>query len=176
MLGQKMLNETSQGNVREVKRLISRGVDVNTTNRYGVTPLMVACLCNWPEVVKVLLEEGADTELRESFFGCTALMFACMSGGWDSVELLLDHDADVNAMDTLQRTALTVAHSVENAEAVKLLLQKGARHRGSVEGVARKKATLSRRPPRNHGSDSPASVMGSKRVPYAEKGAKDGFA
>ncbi len=155
MLGQKMLNETSQGNVKAVRRLISLGVDINTTNRYGVTPLMVASLCNWPEVVKLLLDHGADIERREAFFGCTALMFACMSGGWDSVKLLLDRGAEVDARDSLQRTALTVAYSVDNGEAVRLLLQCGAKpqergeqQKGQVQRVPRRRATIRGRGPR----------------------------
>jgi ankyrin repeat protein len=171
MLGQKMLNETSQGNVKEVKRLISRGVDVNTTNRYGVTPLMVACLCNWPEVVRLLLDEGADTERRESFFGCTALMFACMSGGWDSVQILLDHGADVEATDTLQRTALTVAHSVDNGEAAKLLLQKGARENWKPAGLAGKASPICRRQSRNHGRTSSPAIVARASAFSAEEGA-----
>jgi ankyrin repeat protein len=158
MLGQKMLNETSQGNVKAVQRLISRGVDVNTTNRYGVTPLMVACLCNWPEVVKLLLDKGADAERRESFFGCTALMFACMSGGWDSVKLLLDRGADVNATDSLQRTALTVAHSVDNEEAAKLLLQRGAKAQESNTGRIWQTARASGRKKSRSNGSSPVQV------------------
>lgn len=168
MLGQKMLNETSQGNVKEVKRLISRGVDVNTTNRYGVTPLMVASLCNWPEVVRLLLDEGADTEMREGFFGCTALMFACMSGGWDSVQILLDHGASIEAMDSLQRTALSVARSVDNREAVKLLLQKGAQDRGKADGLADIASPVARRQSRNHCSDTSPAFMGQKQALSAE--------
>jgi ankyrin repeat protein len=171
MLGQKMLNETSQGNVKEVKRLISRGVDVNTTNRYGVTPLMVACLCNWPEVVRLLLDEGAETERREGFFGCTALMFACMSGGWDSVKILLDYGADVEVVDSLQRTALTVAHSVDNREAVKLLLQKGARDNWKAVGVTGESSPICRRQSRNHGRTSSRAIVARASTFSAEESA-----
>lgn len=169
MLSQKMLNETSQGNVKEVKRLISRGVDVNSSNRYGVTPLMVACLCNWPEVVRLLLDEGADTERKESFFGCTALMFACMSGGWDSVQLLLEQGAEVEVMDTLQRTALTVARSVDNREAVRLLLQWGAKERGKSVGHVRKTTRVSRGESANQCSDPTLPIMGKPSVFTAEE-------
>jgi uncharacterized protein len=170
MLAQKMLHETSQGNMKAVQRLVARGVDVDSCNRYGVTPLMVACLCNWPEVVGFLLAKGADTERREGFFGCTALMFACMSGGWDGVKLLLDSGANVNATDSLKRTALTVAYSVDNSEAVKLLLKGGAKAQENSEGRVWPTAGVSRRKTSIRATDLPVGAR-TNRGPCLQDGA-----
>jgi uncharacterized protein len=122
-----LLHETSRGNLQAVRRLIDEGADVNHANRYGVAPLMVACLRNWSDIAKLLLESGADTECRDAFFGCTPLIFASLSGGSDCLKLLLKRGANVNAADSLRRTPLLAAISVGNVEASRLLRRAGAR-------------------------------------------------
>ncbi|KAF7239229.1 Fibronectin type 3 and ankyrin repeat domains protein 1 [Varanus komodoensis] len=47
--------------------LIDAGADVNTKDKDGKTPLMVAALNNQEELVTLLLERGADPDIKNEF-------------------------------------------------------------------------------------------------------------
>jgi len=57
-----------KGHLEEIQAMIREGVDVNNRDENGWTPLMYAAWYNQnPEVVKVLLEAGADAKLVDDF-------------------------------------------------------------------------------------------------------------
>ena len=67
---------TQTGNVEAVKSLLVRGANVNANeSRRGQTALMWAAAAKHPEVVRVLIDHGADVHSR-SKDGFTPLMFA----------------------------------------------------------------------------------------------------
>ena len=54
------------GHFEEILSKVQEGIDVNTRDENGWTPLMYAAWYNQnPEVVKILLEAGADAKLVE---------------------------------------------------------------------------------------------------------------
>jgi len=65
-----------KGDAATVKKLLDEGVDVNTKFRYNATALFYACDHGHLEVVKVLLDHGADTSGKDTFYGFTPLMLA----------------------------------------------------------------------------------------------------
>jgi hypothetical protein len=65
-----------KGDAATVRKLIDEGVDVNTKYRYNATALFYACDHGHVEVVKALLEKGADLTAKDSFYGFTPLMLA----------------------------------------------------------------------------------------------------
>lgn len=65
-----------KGDAATVKKLLDDGVDVNTKFRYGTTALFFACDHGHVDVVRVLLDKGADLTLKDSFYGFTPLMLA----------------------------------------------------------------------------------------------------
>ena len=65
-----------KGDAATVRKLLDEGVDVNTRFRYGTTALFFACDHGHVDVVKVLLDKGADLTLKDSFYGFTPLMLA----------------------------------------------------------------------------------------------------
>ena len=88
------------------------------------TPLMQAALYADAESVRLLLDTGADPNLRNEA-GATALMWAV--NDLEKTRLLLDRGADVNARSEDSRTALLIAAGrVGSREVVKLLLDRGA--------------------------------------------------
>lgn len=69
---------------------------------------MLAASHGWNEMVKQLIEEGADINQDEN--GSTALMNACEHGHLKFVNILLAHPAiDVNITDCKNNTALNNA-------------------------------------------------------------------
>lgn len=65
-----------KGDAASVKKLLDEGVDVNTKFRYNATALFYACDHGHIEVVKVLLDTGADLTVKDSFYGFTPLALA----------------------------------------------------------------------------------------------------
>ncbi|GFR52938.1 hypothetical protein Agub_g15600, partial [Astrephomene gubernaculifera] len=64
---------------------------VDLPNAKGQTPLMYACFADCPELVKMLLEEGADPWVGDRCGGRTPLHYAAMSGSGGCIDTLLRH-------------------------------------------------------------------------------------
>lgn len=65
-----------KGDAAAVRKLLDEGVDVNTKYRYGATAIFYAADHGHLEVVKVLLEKGADLSVKDTFYGFTPLALA----------------------------------------------------------------------------------------------------
>jgi ankyrin repeat protein len=70
------LEATRKGDAAGVRKLLDEGVDVNTRFRYDRTALSYACDRGHLEVVKLLLERGADVNVEDTFYHATALNWA----------------------------------------------------------------------------------------------------
>lgn len=106
--------------------LIKSGANVKAANRYGVTPLSLACINGNAAMIELLLKAGADanTILPE---GETVLMTASRTGKVGAVKSLLAHGADVNFKETRRgQTALMWAAAEGNTEVVAELIERGA--------------------------------------------------
>ncbi|CAG5132083.1 unnamed protein product [Candidula unifasciata] len=92
-----------------VRRLFSRG-DVNArATSTKQTALMLAASHGRTEMVRLLVEEGADINLQDED-GSTALMCACEHGNLDIVNFLLAQPGiDANIVDNEDSTALSIA-------------------------------------------------------------------
>ena len=71
----KFFSLCKSGIAQEVQYAIDGEADVNYTGTYDSTPLMLVARKNSPEAVKVLLDAGANTLLRDND-GKTALDYA----------------------------------------------------------------------------------------------------
>jgi ankyrin repeat protein len=97
---------------------------VNSKGSGGSTPLMYAVLYGDPDSVRLLLERGADPNLRNDG-KATALMYAADDP--EKTRLLLEHGADANARSDEGRTPLLIAASRSGSSpVVRLLLDHGA--------------------------------------------------
>jgi ankyrin repeat protein len=65
-----------KGDAATVKKLLDEGVDVDTRFRYNATALFYASDHGHVDVVRVLLDKGADLTVKDSFYGLTPLMLA----------------------------------------------------------------------------------------------------
>ena len=109
----------------EVKALLKKGADVNASNKYGDTALMMAVYNGHLEVVKYWAECGVDVNASDKH-GRTALMKAAIWGHLDVVKYLVEHGADLEAKDGDGQTALMVVASLRKLNVVKCLVECGA--------------------------------------------------
>jgi cell wall assembly regulator SMI1/ankyrin repeat protein len=122
--------------VDEIQQLLTEPGLVNKLDEDGEYPLTNAAGGGHPEVVKILLDAGAEINRAEPESGDTPLMKAAWSvsdRGWpgdvEVVKLLISAGADVHAKDNKARTALHDAvgdRRKANLEVVKALIAAGA--------------------------------------------------
>jgi ankyrin repeat protein len=102
------------GALDEIVRLYDEGIDVNCRTENGGTALMLASVAAEPDVVRFLLDHGADVSLQMQSNGRTALHAAV--GGLHAqrkvaqvIEMLLAAGADTSAKDAGGETAYSLA-------------------------------------------------------------------
>ena len=135
-----------------IKALLARGATIDATleksipspplfgggaARMGSTPLLVAATAGDAEVMRLLLEEGADPLVRAGD-GATMLMAAAGSGDAstsvritqqdriDAVTVALEAGNDIEAEDQKGYRAIHVASGAEFHDIITFLLEKGA--------------------------------------------------
>lgn len=77
----------------EVCELLEHGAKVNSRNA-GWTPLHKACLKGYHQIVRILCEHGARTDVGADDEHDTPLHYACRNGHKDVIRVLLDHGAN----------------------------------------------------------------------------------
>jgi ankyrin repeat protein len=106
--------------------LLASGADAKAPDRYGVTPLYVACTNADLALVEMLLNAGVPATSADPS-GETALMTAARAGKPEVVKLLLDRGADVNAHESVRgQTALMWAVAQSHKSVVQMLIARGA--------------------------------------------------
>ena len=101
-------------------QLLASGANVNYQDGKGEPILAIAAMLQLREVVKYLLEAGADPNLL-SAVGQSALKYAAWHDD-DMVQMLLEKGADPNSATVNGRTPLHSAVSFAEANNVQLLL------------------------------------------------------
>ena len=121
-----------KGHLNIVEIMLRHGVDgsnitnmrtKNTNHTYHL--LHEAADKGYPEVAKLLLENGADVDVR-AFYNYTPLFYASKKGHVKVAKVLLENGADSNARQFDQNTPLHYAAINGHLEIAKLLLQNEA--------------------------------------------------
>jgi ankyrin repeat protein len=127
---------------------VTRLIDLPNINAYspdrdGRTPLWMAAWRGHTNVVKLLLDRGAEGNGGDF---SNALLAASITGHGGVVKLLLDIGANVNSRSAFYGNALQAASDRGHEEIVKLLLENGAEvnahfasklYRNALEGASR---------------------------------------
>ncbi len=134
-------NAAKDTRIKEMERLLDSGANVNAVKgKYRTTVLMEAAVEGNEEVVKFLLNRGADVNAKDKD-GWTSLMGATVEGHLETAQLLLTAGADVNAQNDSGDTALNMAFGMGQFEIADVLLENGglptdARHKKRGECIA----------------------------------------
>jgi TonB family protein len=83
-----LVNAVTDGDTEAVRSLIAAGADVNRTTSSGQTLLILAVLFRRTQILRILLEAGADPDLRDSL-GLNALDWAERKGFAEGVKILI---------------------------------------------------------------------------------------
>ncbi len=101
---------------------------VNSRNKLGYTPIIVAIESGNNEMLVELLKRGASVYEKHPVFGRLALHTACYYGNAEAVKILLDHNKNIvnYQSDNDGWTPLDDAVLKGNIQIVKLLIEYGA--------------------------------------------------
>ena len=146
--------------------LIHAGANVKSADRYGITPLSLACSNGNVAMIRKLLDAGANPNSSNPQ-GDTVLMVAARLGDTEALAALLDRGASINAKDSpLEQTALMWAVREDHPGAVQLLLTRGA----EVDARTRTGTAPARRPP---GAGGGSHGVGIVRSGWPDQGFQD---
>ncbi|KAI2462994.1 hypothetical protein F4781DRAFT_151780 [Annulohypoxylon bovei var. microspora] len=102
--------------------LLSRGIDVDYTDAFGLTTLHLACLHGELDIVRCLLEKNPLLNLKNNSCG-TPLHCAIIRGSLDMTVALLEAGAPVNEVDMVGNAPLHVASSLSRHSIIRLLVR-----------------------------------------------------
>jgi ankyrin repeat protein len=108
-------------------------LDINRGSQSSGCPLHIACRRGSLEILKLIVDKGADVNNAVSSIPGTPLQSACftfqskdITDQIPIIQYLLDHEADINAVGELVGTVLNASAMACGAEVTRFLLDKGA--------------------------------------------------
>ena len=119
---------TANGNLDVIRELVKqKNINLESRDRRGRTPLMVACQQGHADAANLLLDTGlVSVNARDRFWNRTSLIWASILGRDAIVAALLSaENIDAEAADIHGNTALSVAVHASSTATVKLLLDSG---------------------------------------------------
>jgi ankyrin repeat protein len=119
-LEEQLRHAALHGDLEQVKTVLKKG-KINTCDENGSTTLITATLVGNTEIVKLLLENGANVNAK-NMYDETVLSHASQ----DVLALLLDNGADFNAKNIHGQTVLPEMARNKDIDAMRVLINKGA--------------------------------------------------
>lgn len=108
---------------------LDRGADVNSKAQSLIhaerTPLHEAAALNRAEIMKLLIERGADVDARDEN-GATPLHLAATRRSIDAIDILLDAGASIDPTNIAGSTPLKNAKEGYSSRTCRLLIERGA--------------------------------------------------
>ncbi len=115
------------GTKSQIEMIIQDGVSIEVRDADGNTPVIASAIAGKDELVIFLLEKGADLQTT-NIKGRTALMEASLNSQLKVIRAILKKagNNNINLQDVDGNSALMLASSGKNAEAIELLIENGA--------------------------------------------------
>jgi ankyrin repeat protein len=104
-LNDDLLAAARKSDAAAVKSLLAKGADVNAKSPYGATPLFFACDRGNAEVVKILLDAGADPNIRDTFYKATPVTWALQHDHAEVIKLLIEKAPQIKEPTTAMAVA-----------------------------------------------------------------------
>ena len=118
---QEIINHAKKGDMTSVRILINAGINVNSKDEFGNTPLHMASYHGHTEIIKMLL--GAKAELNsQTKEGNTPLHMALYKGHIEVVKILLEAGSDIDNVNIKGKTPLHIASYHGHTQIIKMLL------------------------------------------------------
>lgn len=110
------------GHLEAAEYLVRAGASVNTSanNSLGATPLQSAVAGNHTDIVRMLIKNGANPNVRERG-GYTPMHVAADNGNAEIIQLLIFAGADLQAKSDDGKIPLDLASAKGHAQAVEIL-------------------------------------------------------
>ena len=122
-----LMKAVNSNNAASVRELIGQGVDVNELDAAGDAPLVMAAYNGHTEIVRLLLEAGADVSAVDPQMKATALHAAAYAGRTAAAKLLIAHHIDIDKQGPYNGyTALHDAVWQNHVETAEALIEAGA--------------------------------------------------
>lgn len=138
MLNKQLFKAVEEDRIADITMLIRQGAEINASDMLGQSLLMYACMYRNKDIVRLLIDCGADVNQRD-ITGATPLIKTIMIQSIkdlgderkldtevDIIKYLLDAGADIHARDNYGGNAVLHACSVNKGKILKCLLEKGA--------------------------------------------------
>lgn len=126
-MSKSLLNAVKSNDLKLAQQLINDGEDVNQVDSTGNSLLIVSSADGNPEMVKLLLDNGADIKAVDSGMKATALHAAAYLGYPEVMQVLVDNGVEIDAQGPYNGyTALHDAIWQSNVEGVEVLVKGGA--------------------------------------------------
>ena len=122
-----IMKAVKSNDVAGVKKLIEQGVNVSELDGNGDAPLVMAAYEGHNEIVKLLLEAGADVTAVDPGMKATALHAASYAGRTEAAKLLIAYKIDIDKQGPYNGyTALHDAIWQSHIETAKVIIEAGA--------------------------------------------------
>jgi ankyrin repeat protein len=122
-----LMQAVQRNDAARVRELISQGVDVSQLDENQDAPLIMAAYKGYTDIVRLLLEAGADVSAVDPGMKATALHAAAYAGRAGAARLLIEYGIDIDKQGPYNGyTALHDAVWQNNIDVAEILINAGA--------------------------------------------------
>ena len=115
------------GDISKVVDMLESGIPIDISDVSGCTALMNAAICNKTDVIRCLIEKGANVNQQDGAGSSpslwTALHWASIKNHTEVIKILLQHGAWTDIKCSTYLTPIDYARKNNHKEAVDLLQQ-----------------------------------------------------
>jgi hypothetical protein len=138
-----LLAAARKGDLASVKALCEKGAAIEAKTPYGQTPLYLAAMNGHDEVVRFLIEKGANTDLKDSFYKASILGFTLERKHFGVAKMLIASGGNPDEQ-------LSEVVEAENSDLVETVLAKGKVSQAALDktyemAIEQKQAALAER-------------------------------